>query len=1089
MASAYDLIRTDNEREYGAGIARWGREVLAIRYDDRTHFIFELLQNAEDALARRGGWQGTRSVTFHLTDRALRVSHFGQPFSERDVRGICGIAESTKDLTSIGRFGIGFKSVYAFTDRPEVHSGIEDFAIESYVWPTAIAAIDRQPEETVFILPLNAADTGAHAEIVAGIQKLGARTLLFLRHIDEIAWSVEGGPSGLYVRGEPEHMGGDAQRIVLLGEEQGKPDVEETWVLFSREAEAVANVVAGRVEIGFSLVQDKKTDQWSIEALSGSPLAVFFPTVLETHLGFLVQGPYRTTPSRDNVPRNDAWNQHLVRETAALLVEALRSFRTLGLLDVGALQCLPLDPVKFGEDRMFAPLFTAVRAALKIEPLLPALGGGYAAAPNAALARTQELRELLSTQQLARAFGVNGELVWLSGDITQDRTPELRQFLMRELGIAEVTPEAVLPALTQAFLGKQDDEWMCRLYEFLHGQPALLRQGRLKDLPLIRLVDGTHVSPIKDGHPQAFLPGTIATEFPTVRRAACGTDASRALLVALGLTEPNLVDDVIRNVLPKYVGGDLDVSGLGYDAEYEGDIHRILTAFATDSKVHRERLLTALRETDFVMAIDAGEGEESSWHATPGEVYLATERLKELCAGVGGVLFVDDEHSCLRGEDVRDLLEACGAVRNLRPVEDLSLSWQERASLRAQIGHPESSGQKDRVIDWMLSGLTGLLESLPALGVPERKDKARLLWEEMASLEERRGKGVFTGEYTWTHYGSYRAEFDAAFVRWLNGTAWVPSLDGDLLPPGSVVFETLGWKPNPFLLSKIRFKPPIIDQLAKEAGIEPGLLDLLKKLGLTSEADLRGRLGLSEEKPSAEEASPKGVEDALKKLRGGAPDPTPPIPDPSGDEPKGTGAGDSGNGTGTGSGGDRNGAGAGGPGDGKGGGHTKGSGDGDTKKRTPGGTGGRPFISYVATGPDDGEPDPDDLDQTARMALEAQAITLILEREPKWQRTPTNNPGFDLVELGAGGIAARWCEVKAMTGSLRDRPVGLSHTQFDCAREHGQAYWMYVVERAGAKDARIIRVQDPAGKARTFTFDHGWLDVAAVDTEQELSEE
>ena len=206
MASAYDLIRTDNEREYGAGIARWGREVLAIRYDDRTHFIFELLQNAEDALARRGGWQGTRSVTFHLTDSALRVSHFGQPFSERDVRGICGIAESTKDLTSIGRFGIGFKSVYAFTDRPEVHSGTDDFAIESYVWPTAIAAIDRQPEETVFILPLNAADIGAHAEIVAGLQKLGARTLLFLRHIDEIAWTVEGGPSGLYFRGEPESI-------------------------------------------------------------------------------------------------------------------------------------------------------------------------------------------------------------------------------------------------------------------------------------------------------------------------------------------------------------------------------------------------------------------------------------------------------------------------------------------------------------------------------------------------------------------------------------------------------------------------------------------------------------------------------------------------------------------------------------------------------------------------------------------------------------------------------------------------------------------------------------------------------------------
>jgi len=27
---------------------------------------------------------------------------------------------------------------------------------------------------------------------------------------------------------------------------------------------------------------------------------------------------------------------------------------------------------------------------------------------------------------------------------------------------------------------------------------------------------------------------------------------------------------------------------------------------------------------------------------------------------------------------------------------------------------------------------------------------------------------------------------------------------------------------------------------------------------------------------------------------------------------------------------------------------------------------------------------------------------------------------------------------------------------------------------------RIVPIQDPAGKARTFTFDHGWLDVANV---------
>src|SRR5690242_15168724 len=122
MAIDYDAIRAENEKRYGTEIGRIGPMLLADRYDDRAHFIYELLQNAEDALRRRGPWDGPRSVTFDLSANALRVEHYGAPFTEADVRGICGIAESTKDLTSIGRFGIGFKSVYAFTDRPEVHS-------------------------------------------------------------------------------------------------------------------------------------------------------------------------------------------------------------------------------------------------------------------------------------------------------------------------------------------------------------------------------------------------------------------------------------------------------------------------------------------------------------------------------------------------------------------------------------------------------------------------------------------------------------------------------------------------------------------------------------------------------------------------------------------------------------------------------------------------------------------------------------------------------------------------------------------------------------------------------------------------------
>ncbi len=1073
MASDYAAIREANKAEYG-NVGRWGRGVLVNRYDSSAHFVFELLQNAEDALKRRSGWNGSREVRFELTQSNLRVIQYGNPFTFADVKGVCGVGETTKDLTDIGRFGIGFKSVYAITDRPEVHSGDEDFAIENFVFPVAVPPVSRAAEQTVFVLPLRSQDADVFPLIADALSKLGARTLLFLRQIEEIAWSVSGGANGLY-RKQSEDVREGSRRVTLIGARGGEPPAEETWLIFSREAKTEAGAVAGFIEIAFLLENDKETKKSSVQPVDHSPLYAFFPTVVTTHLGFLVQGPYRTTPSRDNVPPGDPWNVKLVEETAALLLDALEQLKAMNLLDVAALQCLPIERAKYPEGSMFAPLFEAVRNAMISKPLLPRSTRGWTAAKNARLARTQELRELFDSKQLAALLDSPDEVHWLSGDITRDTAATLRNYLLYELKVGELTPELILPRLTKRFLEAQPDEWILKLYEFLGGQPALIRKDRVSNIPFVRVEGGVHVVAQSNGQPQAFLPSGLRTDFPTVPRSVCSTDKALAFLRALGLTEPDAVDDVVRNVIPKYTGDTVEADGV----EYEADITRILNAFGTEHRGQRDKLITALKEARFVKSVDAGD--EGRHMSKPGDVYLATERLKELFAGVAGVMLVDDSHSCLRSGDIRELLEACGAVRYLRPVPNSTLSDEDRAKLRKQAGHAETSGLNDRIEDWNLLGLEALLDALPRLAADELRAKARLLWEELAHLEERRGKSLFTGEYTWTHHGRYRATFDAAFVRMLNKTEWVPDEDGRLHRPESVLFDSLGWQANPFLQSKIRFKPPILEQLAREAGIEPGVLDLLKKLGVTSEAELRARLGVEEDTDTSSNEPAGSVQDALQKLLGDTPQPTPPVPEPGGQDLVTSGGGKRGDGRGTGT----------GSGSGRGIGrsvHGSGASEGrgwQAAKRTPGGSHGGPFISYVAVHLGDEEPDPDDLDHQARMALEQRAIALILRREPQWKRTAMNNRGFDLYKGSDPEHATRWCEVKAMTGGLVDRPVGLSRAQFDCAREHGEAYWLYVVEYAGTDTARIVRIQDPAGKARTFTFDRGWLEIAEVDLELE----
>lgn len=1089
VASNYEAICEENRESYGTKGAQKSGKLAAGLYDDRTHFIFELLQNAEDALGRRGEWNGSRKVAFTLNSTRLMLSHFGKPFDEADVRSVCDIAESTKNESSIGRFGLGFKSVYTVTDLPEIHSGDEDFAIENYVFPKRLPRSARAADETQIILPLKPEDASVASDITAGFRHLGPGALLFLRHIDEINWSVEGGASGFYLRNTPESLGPNVHRITVIGQESGQPEVDQNWLVFHRDVFSAKGHKIGRVEIAFSLVAVKDAQgRWAVQPLAKSPLVVFFTTVVESHLGFLVQGPYRTTPSRDNIPPGDPWNQHLVKETSSLLVEAMRWMRDNAMLDVAALRCLPLDREKFPNGSRFAPMFDTVRQAFQEEALLPTFDGGYVTAQQAKLARTQELRELFSPEQVAALFG-SEVAAWLSGDITQDKAPEIRQYLMRELDIDEIRPEKLVPILTKEFLEAQSDEWVLRLYEFLSGQEKALRR-RLDTVPLIRLDDGTHVVARENGMAKAFLPSAIATSFPTMRRAVGATPEVRLFLMSLGITEPDPVDDVIRNLLLKYQQPEVDVD----DDTYSADIERIRAAFSTDSTAQKEKLRSALRDTTFVMVVDTGDGTPSV--AKPGQTYIATDRLQQLFAGVPRILIVDNKYDCLRGEEIRDLLVSCGASRYLIPEAAPSgLSHSEKAQIRREAGLERASWENPPE-DFTLRGLTALLEFLPKLHPRDAAARAKVLWEALADLEAR-GTSAFYGSYKWGYFHETKtARFDAAFVRTLNQVAWVPNADGELVPPGLVVFDTLDWKPNPFLQTKITFKPPIIDQLAKEAGIDPAALDLLRKLGITNVADLTSRLGITNPPPEAEpsktpepdadEPSDDVYGDAKDLYGDDMPDIPPGTPDPGGGDSVGTGAGGGGQGrtgTGTSRGGSQsNGGGHGGSGS-PGTSGDNGSGKGDAQgKRTPGHAGGRPFISYVGTHPDEEGPDPDGLDQAARMQIEERAIDLIIRLEPGLRRTPEGNPGFDLFEADSSGRQIRWVEVKSMTGTLQDRPVGLSHTQFDCAREKGDAYWLYVVERAtDPAQARVLRIQNPVGHARTFTFDHGWSEIARND--------
>ena len=679
---------------------------------------------------------------------------------------------------------------------------------------------------------------------------------------------------------------------------------------------------------------------------------------------------------------------------------------------------------------MFRELFEETKNALEEEELLPTHGGTYASAGDCSLPGNEDLRHLLSPGQLAALHSRTSPLRWLHSAISPGKTPELWPYLRDELGIREVRPDAFLRRLKDSapFLEKQTDEWIQDLYKFLGSQPAL--RPRVASVPIIRLEKGSHVPPTDGDRPQAFLPGPLGTNFPTVRAAVCRTGEARQFLESLGLTEPDPVDDVILNVLPKYRTAEKRASLL--EAEYSLDVNLMLGAATTDSRAQQKKLAKALGGTRWVRVVD-GSGSRGLW-AEPGDVYIATDRLQRLFEGVGEVLLVDAGVTCLKGEEVRGLLEGSGATRHLRSVAvDCDLTQEQRTEIRRNKGLERATWST--IEDSTIRGLDAVLDKLEVLDPAERAGRARDLWGALTDLAKRRGSQSFDATYMWGFvFEEKRASFDPAFVRMLNKRRWVPDSSGNLHRPGVVAFEDTGWEPNSVMQSKIRFKPPLLEQLAKEVGIESGVLDLLNEMGVKSVADLRKQFVIRNSPPTPPTPeggpSPDGPTSRDERHESEPPDDESEPKTPETEEPP-------------------------------------------RDKATP-----RRFISYLSVAHGDEGADPDELAHSARMELERLAIDLILELEPSWQRTPANNPGFDLYRGATMDGATHWCEVKAMAGTLNDRPVGMSSCQFEWARAHGDACWLYVVERAGTSDAQVVRIQDPVGKAKTFTFDHGWRSIA-----------
>ncbi len=569
-------------------------------------FIYELLQNAEDTEAK--------SISFHLCDEEMTVEHDGKCFTIEDIDSIARSGYSTKkDKEAIGKFGIGFKSVFNLTVRPCIRSGRFHIALKNVIVPVIEDENSDFYEKTEFTFPFK--EDVDYCEVKNWVKEFVAESLLFLTHIKEISLHFDEKETLSYRKSE-EPLLSNGELKVCKTSLSGNETV--SYLLFERPLQ--------KIQIAYKLDHEGQIVEPDEEH---KKIFVFFPTTVDSHVNFLIQAPYETTPSRDRI-RPDDKNNPITEHLAALVAESLSVLKQEKLLTWDFLKLLPLQ--ERWED-IYRKVHEAISKELREEPLLPTSDGRYVEAEECIIA-TEAVRYSFEPKDLKEGRGE-----WIKCEDLGDYY--LRKFFEDELKIESFTLLEVAKKFAEevgkwkVFLHGKGDDWFLKLYKNLCKDGAA--RNAFKQLPISPLESGGFGKPKPD---ETYLPlEGIESDYPTVKRTLANEKIAKELFGLYDMKEPDGITEIQEKIAPKYQEDEVKVSG----EEYASDMKKIKRIWDEADAEQQNSIKATLRPAKIVRT------EEGDYRKAE-EVYLPLDELKTWYEGLDKP-FVD-----------KDTYDAFGAI-------------------------------------------------------------------------------------------------------------------------------------------------------------------------------------------------------------------------------------------------------------------------------------------------------------------------------------------------------------------------------------------------------------------------------------------
>lgn len=318
-------------------------------YANRT--LLELVQNAADAMSGFGGDQGqfTGRVEIVLdTDRrVLYCANAGRPFSKNGLTAITHAYLSGKRGDEIGRFGLGFKSVLAVSDAPQVFSRSVSFEFNSPTARAEIATIGTAAKRYPTLRTPTVVDPApvfAEDPILAGLadwaatiirlphvsdlkrlrgelEEFSSEFLLFVEAVREVKLRVLGA-DGFETSHVSRDFGSGVFRIEHLGNKSEEWIVENRMHAPSLEARKQVGEAVSRPEVKVTVAMPKRRARLRVGQFWS-----YFPLQDQTSASALFNAPWSVNDDRTTLLKND-YNREILRTLSDMFVDLLPRLST-----------------------------------------------------------------------------------------------------------------------------------------------------------------------------------------------------------------------------------------------------------------------------------------------------------------------------------------------------------------------------------------------------------------------------------------------------------------------------------------------------------------------------------------------------------------------------------------------------------------------------------------------------------------------------------------------------------------------------------------------------------------------------------------